>query len=213
MATINDPSISSRPTGQEPLSGLHDDTLNPLNHTKEQDNATFDQYRDTAADQIDNLANDAQSAARQISDNDTLGLSRYVSDIARGLNGLAEKLRGKNTDELLQDAGKLARDNPMLFIGGSVALGLGLSRLLKASLPATDSTSSASDTAYDPISPSTLTAEEIVATHPHSDDVLHSARPGMGIPDSPAATEFNDDPVDDLSRTGSTGNDLSKGGV
>ncbi|GFM65663.1 hypothetical protein K5D34_01745 [Pseudomonas cichorii] len=214
MATINDPTISgSRPTGQEPLSGLHDDTLNPLDQTKEQDNAPFDQYRDTAADQIDNLANDAQSAARQISDNDTLGLSRYVSDIAQGLNGLAEKLRGKNTDELLQDAGKLARDNPMLFIGGSVALGLGLSRLLKASIPATDSTSSASDTAYDPISPSTLAAEEMVATHPHSDDVLHSARPGMGIPDSPAATEFNDDPVDDLSRTGSTGNDLPKGGV
>lgn len=216
MATINDPSLSSRPTGHEPLSGLHDDTLNPLDHTKEQDNATFDQYRDTAADQIDNLANDAQSAARQISDNDTLGLSRYVSDIAQGLNGLAEKLRGKNTDELLQDAGKLARDNPMLFIGGSVALGLGLSRLLKASLPATDSPPSASDTstaAYDPISPSTLAAEEMVATHPHSDDVLHSARPGMGIPDSPAATEFNDDPVDNLSRTGPTGNDLPKGGV
>ncbi|GFM69238.1 hypothetical protein OH708_11420 [Pseudomonas capsici] len=220
MATINEPSISGNAqtgkTGQEPVPGLHDDALNPVDSTKQQGNAPFDQYRDTAADQIDNLANDAQSAASQISNNDTLGLSRYVSEIAQSLNGMAEKLRGKNTDELLQDAGRLARDNPMLFIGGSVALGLGLSRILKASIPAADTPSSASDTstaAYDPISPSTLAAEEMVATHPHSDDVLHSARPGMGIPDSPAATEFNDDPVDDLSRTGSTRNDLSKGDV
>ncbi|WP_201002836.1 hypothetical protein [Pseudomonas cichorii] len=151
MATTNEPTVSGnahagRPTGQDPLPGLQDDTQHPLEHTKEQLNAPFEQYRDTAADQIDNLAQTAQSVAKEISDNDTLGLSRYISDIAQGMNDLAEKLRGKNTDELLQDAGRLARDNPLLFLCGSVALGLGLSRVLKASMPATDAASSTTDT-------------------------------------------------------------------
>ncbi|WP_147466556.1 hypothetical protein [Pseudomonas cichorii] len=223
MATTNDPSISGsaptgRPIGQEPLQGLQDDPLNPMEDSSERASAPFEQYRDNAADQIENLAQNAQSAARQLSDNDTLGLSGYVADMAQNMTGLAEKLRGKSTDELLQDAGKLARDNPLLFICGSVALGLGLSRVLKASMPAASDASSSQPfeeppAAYDPISPSALAAEEMAATHPLSDDVLHSARPGMGIPDSPPASEFNDDPIDELARDGSFRTGLSKGDV
>jgi hypothetical protein len=101
-------------------------------------------------------------------------------------------LRGKSADELLQQAGKLARDNPTLFLAGSVALGFGLSRFLRASSPASTATMSppSSTTPSEPSDPmgnhyktqvSTIVAadEEVPILPPHMDDVYHSARPGV----------------------------------
>ncbi|WP_157900701.1 hypothetical protein [Pseudomonas floridensis] len=242
MATTNETSMSGNAhtgsqAGQDHLQGLQDDSHGNAENIARQAGAQFEQYRDNAAQQIENLAQNAQSAAQQMEGNDNLGLSRYVTDIAQSMTRLAESLRTKSAEQLLQDAGRLARENPVLFISGSVALGLGLSRLLKASTSSTDtdpdmttadlSVAGSSNTGdltdvdasgpYDPISPSTLAAEEMVATHPHDNDVLHSARPGTGIPDSPAMTDFNDDLDDDLnsdlSRDGAPKSGLPKGDV
>ncbi|MEE5054337.1 hypothetical protein V2J84_11725 [Pseudomonas alliivorans] len=247
MVTTNETSMSGNAhtastSGQDHLHGLQDDDQGDAHGNAEnvarQGGEQFEQYRDSAAEQIENLAQNAQSAARQIDSNDTLGLSGYVTDMAQAMTRLADNLRNKSAEQLLQDAGRLARENPVLFISGSVALGLGLSRLLKATTDSSDahsdttlsegSTSDAStsgspspgdltdvDSAapYDPISPSALAAEEMVATHPHDNDVLHSARPGTGIPDTPAMTEFNDDLDDEVTRDGSPRSGLSKGDV
>ncbi|MFJ4143641.1 hypothetical protein [Pseudomonas sp. NPDC089734] len=165
MATTNDPDTASQ-AHQEPLQGLQDDAR----HLKERGKEHFEHYRDHTAEQIDTLAENAQAAARQMADNDTLGLSGYVSDLAQSMTGLAENLRGKNADELLQEAGKLARDNPLLFITGSVALGLGLSRVLKVSMSTADS--SPSPAPYDPIGSSGPVTDDSTPPPP---DVLHSA--------------------------------------
>jgi hypothetical protein len=59
-------------------------------------------------------------------------------------------MRGKSAEEMLQQAGRLARENPALFVTGSVAVGFGLSRFLRASSPdLTASTSSTSSSAPD----------------------------------------------------------------
>ncbi|WP_122586985.1 hypothetical protein [Pseudomonas viridiflava] len=257
MVTTNETSMSGNAhtgstSSQDHLHGLQDDDQRNAHGNTEnvarQGGEHFEQYRDSAAEQIENLAQNAQSAAQQIDSNDTLGLSGYVTDMAQAMTRLADNLRNKNAEQLLQDAGRLARENPVLFISGSVALGLGLSRLLKASTSSNDTTSdtgfsdssmpgssttgtSASDLStsrssnqsdltdvdssapYDPISPSALAAEEMAATHPHDNDVVHSARPGTGIPDSPPMTEFNDDLDDEVTRDGSPRSGLSKGDV
>ncbi|MCQ9471997.1 hypothetical protein NRB15_16800 [Pseudomonas alliivorans] len=229
-------------SGQDHLHGLQDDDQRNSHGNAEtvarQGGGQFEQYRDSAAEQIENLAQNAQSAAQQIDSNDTLGLSEYVTAMAQAMTRLADNLRNKSAEQLLQDAGRLARENPVLFISGSVALGVGLSRLLKAATASSDthfdttlsegSTSGAStsgssspgdltgvDSAapYDPISPSALAAEERVVTHPHDNDVLHSARPGTGISDTPAMNEFNDDLDDEVTRDGSPKSGLSKGDV
>jgi hypothetical protein len=92
----------------------------------------FGQYRDTAADQIEALAQGTKSFVSELEDKDTLGMSDYLVDMAESMSGLAGNLRGKSAEQLLHDGADLARNNPALFIAGSIALGFGLSRFLKA---------------------------------------------------------------------------------
>ncbi|QNR00316.1 hypothetical protein BGI51_05740 [Pseudomonas oryzihabitans] len=104
-----------------------------MQDAKQEGAAQYEHYRDTAADQLGALAQSAQAAADELEDKDTLGLAHYVSDMAQSLTGLAEDLRGKSAEQLLHQAGTLARDNPALFLTSSIAIGFGLSRFLKAS--------------------------------------------------------------------------------
>jgi len=186
---------------EDHLSTLQDDAQAALASAREHDSAQFEQYRDTAAQQIETLAHSAQSAAEQLQEDDTFGLSHYVTDIAQNMTTLAGSLRGKSVDELLQQAGKLARDNPALFITGSVALGLGLSRFLRASsslqssnstAPPADPTSTPGTDPFDDaparqdatrpttgMSSVVEADQEFPVSHPHMGDVRHSGRPGV----------------------------------
>lgn len=122
-----------RPNGRGPLDPLQDGARAAMQGAREQGNARFEEYRDTAADQLEALADSARAAGDELSDKDTLGVSHYISDMAQSMGSLADGLRGKSADQLLQQAGRLARDNPALFLAGSIAVGFGLSRLLRAS--------------------------------------------------------------------------------
>lgn len=228
MVTTHETPMSSNAhtnsqASQDHLQGAHDDSHGQPESRDTQAGAQFDHYRENAAQQIEDLAENAQTAARQMEGNDTLGLSRYVTDLAQSMTTLAENMRHRNVEQLFQDAGRLARENPVLFIGGSVALGLVLSRLLKATASSSDAsdadhpgappsgtstqeTQTGSDLSdvepsrpYDPISPSPLAAGEVATTHRHDDNGLHSNRPGLGIADSPPANPLNDDKDDDVS--------------
>lgn len=90
-------------------------------------------YRETAADEIEKVAQSAKAAADELQGQDRLGLSSYVSGMAQSMGQFADDLRGKNVDEILQDVNRLARNNPTLFITGSIALGFGLTRFARAS--------------------------------------------------------------------------------
>ena len=187
---------------EDHLHTLQDDAQAAIASAKEQGSAQFEQYRDTAAQQIETLAQSAQSAAEHLQEDDTFGISHYVTDIAQNMTTLADNLRGKSVDELLQQAGKLARDNPALFITGSVALGFGLSRFLRASNSAQGTSSTTGSASPPDIAPSTNAPgsqyanrptagmstvveadQEFPVSHPHMGDVRHSGRPG--IPDAP----------------------------
>jgi hypothetical protein len=111
---------------------LKDDVAEALGGERKQADAQFGQYRDTAADQIEALAQGAKSFVSELEDKDTLGMSDYLTDMAESMSGLAGNLRGKSAEQLLHDGAELARSNPALFIAGSIALGFGLSRFLKA---------------------------------------------------------------------------------
>lgn len=119
--------------GRDPLGSLQEGARTALHDVQEQGSAQFEAYRDSAADQLEALAESARVAGEQLDERDSLGVSHYISDMARSMGSLAEGLRGKSADELLHQAGRLARDNPALFLAGSVAVGFGLSRLLRAS--------------------------------------------------------------------------------
>lgn len=89
--------------------------------------------RRTAADKVDTLADSAQAAAAQLRDDDIGHLSEYVSSLADSMTRLSSTLRDKSGDEVLRDIGRLARENPALFVTGGVAVGFGLARFARAS--------------------------------------------------------------------------------
>lgn len=104
-----------------------------VDQVKAQGRTQFEGYRETAADQIERVAQSAKAAAKELEGEDTLGLSGYVSDMAQSMVQFSENLRGKSVDELFQDVNRVARNNPALFITGSIALGFGLTRFARAS--------------------------------------------------------------------------------
>lgn len=89
-----------------------------------------------AADKMDRVAEATDAAADELARREeTAVLSHYVSELADGIGSLSSSLRQKNTDELIHDANRLARNNAGLFLLGSVAIGFGLSRIAKANRP------------------------------------------------------------------------------
>ncbi|UPQ83979.1 hypothetical protein M0M42_06105 [Pseudomonas knackmussii] len=100
---------------------------------KTQGKSQLEGYRETAADELERVARSAEAAAHELEGEDRLGLSSYVSTMAQSMVKLSDDLRGKSVDELFQDVNRIARDNPGLFIAGSVALGFGLTRFARAS--------------------------------------------------------------------------------
>lgn len=86
-----------------------------------------------AARGVEDIAEAVSSAASRLDESEHEGLADYASQLASWLGDVSERLREKSVDELAGDVRELARRNPALFVLGSVALGVGLSRFLKAS--------------------------------------------------------------------------------
>lgn len=90
--------------------------------------------KDYAADEFEDLSQAAESAAQALNDNHHETLSSYVGEIAGYVEGMANNLRHKSADELMQNATQMARENPALFMAGSLAIGLGIARLAKSGM-------------------------------------------------------------------------------
>lgn len=86
-----------------------------------------------AAGQADTLARALGDTADRLRGDNQDSLASYATHMASSITSLAERLRRSSVDELAGDARRLAHDNPALFLAGSVALGFGLTRFLKAS--------------------------------------------------------------------------------
>ena len=67
-------------------------------------------------------ADSVRAAASQMREDDVAHLSRHVSDMAGSLGRMADGLREKSADEILHDVRRIARENPTLFIAGSIAV-------------------------------------------------------------------------------------------
>ncbi|WP_273805692.1 MULTISPECIES: hypothetical protein [unclassified Pseudomonas] len=179
------------------LHDLKEVAKDTVQDAKQEGAAHFEHYRDTAADQLGAIAQGAQAAADELEDKDTLGLAHYVSDMAQSLTGLAEDLRGKSAEQLLHQAGTLARENPALFLTGSIAIGFGLSRFLKASSqPDTSSSPGVSGSNEMPslTTPSVAAENELVEPAAGA-DVIHTNNIPKGTGIHTPTTTGSGDPI------------------
>lgn len=144
--------------------------------------------KSAAADQVEQLASAVDTAAGELRDQDNT-LAHYAGELASGMDRFAENLRTRSIDELAGDVQALARRNPTAFLLGSVALGVALSRFLKASTehsresasgeePAQRFSSGYDSTAAESQGPGTPLAEVYTAPSGMADAPLHPGPAG-----------------------------------
>lgn len=84
-----------------------------------------------AADQIAEIADAIDMAGAQL-DQSQPTLANYASRLADGVAGIATRLREDSIEDLYRDIRQVATRHPGMFLLGSAALGLVISRFMKA---------------------------------------------------------------------------------
>ena len=100
---------------------------------KRQGQEQFETRKQTAADQTEKLAGVVDRVSEELKGQNQESLADYAGQLAGSMKNFADNLRQRNLDELVNDTQQLARSNPTLFLMGSVAVGIALSRFFKAS--------------------------------------------------------------------------------
>jgi ElaB/YqjD/DUF883 family membrane-anchored ribosome-binding protein len=85
-----------------------------------------------ATDALDEAAKFLQDTAKTVEEKLGPQVGRYGLSAADSVASLADQLRDKDLDELLDDARELVRKSPGIAIGAAVGLGFVLARLAKA---------------------------------------------------------------------------------
>jgi hypothetical protein len=152
----------------------------------------LDEAKRQAAGRADEIAAAVDAATDEMESadgGDTVeGYSRSFASLMRQLAG---GLRERDVDAFASELAGFARRNPGTFLAGSVALGFGLSRFLKASAerPAQDEHEETEDVGHEPQSESRSSAvRPTTSDQPRAaSDVRRTQRTGTG-PDAPRAS-------------------------
>jgi hypothetical protein len=83
-------------------------------------------------EQAEKAADALGAAAEEFESRGQESLGHMLAELSRNLGDLAKRVERKSLDELVQEGGRIAERNPLLFIAGSVAAGVMLSRFFKA---------------------------------------------------------------------------------
>lgn len=109
-----------------------------------------DQGKDRATSALDEVARMFSSAAEDVDAKLGVEYGRYARSAADGITGFADALRGKQVDDLLEDATAFVRKSPAIAVGTAAAVGFVLARLIKSGI---DAASDAAETATKPGTP------------------------------------------------------------
>jgi len=100
--------------------------------------AQLSTQKDKASDQLGTIVQAVRHSSERLREDQQEVVARYVEKAAEQLERFSESLREKDVNELVQDAQRLARRQPALFVGGSFAVGLLAARFLKSSREQSD---------------------------------------------------------------------------
>ena len=94
-----------------------------------------DQGKERATTALDNFSQVVQDAARSVDERLGSEYGQYAHRAADAVTQLAEGLRGKSVDDLLEDSRSLIRKSPGVAIGAAALVGFALARVVKAGMP------------------------------------------------------------------------------
>jgi hypothetical protein len=106
-----------------------------VNRVKETATSQLTAQKDKATDGLGSVAQAVRQTTQSLRDQQHDTVAQYVDRAADQIERLSQGLKNKDVTELLDDAQRLARQQPALFIGGAFALGLVGARFLKSSSP------------------------------------------------------------------------------
>jgi len=111
---------------------VKNDTAELAKDVKRRGEQKLDSQKHAAADQAKSLAGVVERAAEDLREQNQQSLAEYAGQLADSMKSFADGLKNRSTDDLIRDTQDLARKNPTLFVLGSVAVGVALSRFFKA---------------------------------------------------------------------------------
>lgn len=93
-----------------------------------------DQGKDRAVEALGNVANLVGDAADQVTERLGDQYGGYVRQAADAVEGMASNLRGKDTDELFDDARDMVRNSPVIALAAAAAIGFVVARVVKSGM-------------------------------------------------------------------------------
>jgi hypothetical protein len=119
----------ARETAEEVKAGVQ----GAAEDVKEQVRSSAVRQKDAAAQQMDGFAHALKSASDDLQGRGQDSAAAWVRQAASGLERVSSTVRERNVDDLIGTVEDFARRQPVAFLGGAVAAGFGLARLMKSS--------------------------------------------------------------------------------
>ena len=128
---------SSRQTGSAESSRGSESTSEDgvAQKIRDQANARLSAQKNRALDGIGGVTHAIRQTTQSLRDQRHDTIARYIEQVLGQVDRLTQNLRQKDVGELIDDAQRLARRQPAVFVGGAFALGLLAARLLKSTPP------------------------------------------------------------------------------
>jgi ElaB/YqjD/DUF883 family membrane-anchored ribosome-binding protein len=101
--------------------------------------------KDKATTALDGVAEMMRNAATDVDSKLGEQYGQYARSAADGIAGFAESLRGKQVDDLIDDATAFVKKSPVIAIGTAAAVGFVLARLIKSGIDAAADIADGSD--------------------------------------------------------------------
>lgn len=120
-------SAASRPAGTE--------THGLVDKVRERASAQLTSQKDRALDNLGGVAQAVRKTTQTLREQQHGTLASYVDQAADQIERFSQNLKNKDVGELVNDAQRLARRQPALFVGSAFALGLLGARFFKSSSP------------------------------------------------------------------------------
>jgi len=129
--------------------------------------------KERATSALDEVAEMMRTAAGDVDAKLGAQYGQYARTAADGIAGFADSLRGKEVNELLDEATEFVKKSPAIAVGTAAALGFVLARVIKSGIEASGTPGAASPTTS--------------ATPSNDDRKVEPA--GVGTPASPDTTQ------------------------
>jgi hypothetical protein len=124
---------ASRQSSSLDADKLKEKAIHAAEQIKERGKDQLEAGKKTAAAGIEQLAGALDQATESLERSEQQSLASYAQELAGSIRSFANNLRDRSVDDLIGETQTLARRNPTLFFFGSVAVGIALSRFMKAS--------------------------------------------------------------------------------